>query len=92
MTTVLVGTDRDDLLRRGDRLGELFYDGKSGEELLADNEADDWIAGTIDQAVERLTALADAGVERVMLQHLDHRDIEAIHMFGEQLAPRVAHL
>jgi F420-dependent oxidoreductase-like protein len=92
MTTVLVGTDRDDLLRRGDRLGELFYDGKSGEELLADKEADEWIAGTIDEAVERLTALADAGVERVMLQHLDHRDIEAIHMFGEQLLPRVAHL
>jgi F420-dependent oxidoreductase-like protein len=91
MATVLVGTDRDDLIRRGDRLGELWYDGKSGEELLAD-EADDWIAGTVDEAVDRLEALADAGVERVMLQHADHRDIEAIHLFGEQLAPRVGHL
>jgi F420-dependent oxidoreductase-like protein len=92
MTTTVVGADRDELIRRADRLGELWYEGKSGEELLADDEAAEWIAGTVDEAAERLEALADAGVERVMLQHADHRDIESIHLFGEELAPRVAHL
>ena len=36
--------------------------------------------------------LAAAGLERAMLQHLDHRDLDAVRMIGEQLAPRVAGL
>jgi F420-dependent oxidoreductase-like protein len=91
MTTVLVGRDRDELHRRGDRLGELFYDGQSGEQLLAEH-GDGWICGTVDEAAEKLEALAAAGVQRAMLQHLDHRDLEAVHLFGSELAPRVSGL
>jgi hypothetical protein len=29
-------------------------------------------------------------VERVMLQHLDHRDLEMVALIGQELAPLVA--
>ena len=48
------------------------------------------IVGTVDEAVERLRAYEDAGVERVMLQHLDHRDLEMVALIGQELTPAVA--
>jgi alkanesulfonate monooxygenase SsuD/methylene tetrahydromethanopterin reductase-like flavin-dependent oxidoreductase (luciferase family) len=48
------------------------------------------ILGTLDEAAERLRAYERAGVERVMLQHLDHRDVEMIALIGRELAPAVA--
>lgn len=41
------------------------------------------IAGTIAQVCETLEAYAAVGVERVMLQHLVHRDIEMVALLGE---------
>ena len=90
MTTVLIGRDRDELHRRGDRLGELFYEGKSGEQLA--EHGGDIICGTVDEAAAKLEQLAAAGVERAMLQHLDHRDLETVHLIGSELVPRVAAL
>jgi F420-dependent oxidoreductase-like protein len=43
-----------------------------------------------DEAVERLTELADAGVERVMLQHLEHRDLDILEVVARQVMPAVA--
>jgi alkanesulfonate monooxygenase SsuD/methylene tetrahydromethanopterin reductase-like flavin-dependent oxidoreductase (luciferase family) len=48
------------------------------------------ILGTIEEAAERLRAYEDAGVERVMLQHLDHTDIQMVELIGRELAPAVA--
>jgi len=42
-----------------------------------------------DKAARRLTHLAEAGVERVMLQHLDHSDLEALQVTAEQVAPQL---
>jgi F420-dependent oxidoreductase-like protein len=42
-----------------------------------------------DEALEKLNALAEAGVERVMWQHLEHRDLDRVAQIGrlaEQLA------
>ncbi len=33
---------------------------------------------------------SEAGVERVMLQHLDHTDLEMVELIGRELAPAVA--
>jgi alkanesulfonate monooxygenase SsuD/methylene tetrahydromethanopterin reductase-like flavin-dependent oxidoreductase (luciferase family) len=41
------------------------------------------------EAVGRLTALAEAGVERVMLQHLEHRDLDALRTIAEEVAPQL---
>ena len=41
------------------------------------------ISGTIDEAAETLRAYEAAGVERVMLQHLVHEDVEMVAVVGE---------
>jgi alkanesulfonate monooxygenase SsuD/methylene tetrahydromethanopterin reductase-like flavin-dependent oxidoreductase (luciferase family) len=51
---------------------------------------DEWIVGTLDEVVVRLQALREAGVSRVMLQHLLHTDLETVELVGRKLAPAVA--
>jgi alkanesulfonate monooxygenase SsuD/methylene tetrahydromethanopterin reductase-like flavin-dependent oxidoreductase (luciferase family) len=48
------------------------------------------ILGTLEQAAERLRTYERAGVERVMLQHLDHTDLDLVELIGRELAPAVA--
>ena len=48
------------------------------------------VLGTLEEAAEQLRAYEQAGVERVMLQHLDHRDLELVALIGRELAPLVA--
>ena len=48
------------------------------------------VLGTLDEAAAQLRAFEQAGVERVMLQHLDHRDLELVALIGRELAPAVA--
>jgi F420-dependent oxidoreductase-like protein len=45
--------------------------------------------GTPDDVVRQLTALADAGVERMMLQHLDFRNMDVLRMLAEEVTPRL---
>jgi F420-dependent oxidoreductase-like protein len=45
--------------------------------------------GSPDDAVRELAALAEAGVDRVMLQHLDHRNLDVLRVIAEEVAPRV---
>jgi alkanesulfonate monooxygenase SsuD/methylene tetrahydromethanopterin reductase-like flavin-dependent oxidoreductase (luciferase family) len=47
------------------------------------------LMGTPEQVVERLGAYADAGIDRVMLQHLLHEDLEPVRLLGERVAPAV---
>ncbi|HWG83311.1 MAG TPA: hypothetical protein VN686_09835, partial [Gaiellales bacterium] len=91
METTLIGRTRDELLERAGQLGALHFDGISGEQLLAER-VDGWVCGTLDEVAGQFEDLAAAGLERAMLQHLDHRDLDAVRMIGEQLAPRVAGL
>ena len=43
-----------------------------------------------DALLARMRRYADAGVTRVYLQHLEHRDLESGAMFGRELAPALA--
>jgi F420-dependent oxidoreductase-like protein len=53
-----------------------------------------WDAGTdpgaLEQATDDLRELAAAGVERAMLQQLEHRDLDAVEQIGRRVAPAVA--
>jgi len=40
-------------------------------------------------AVRQLTELAEAGVERVMLQHLEHTDLDVLGLVAEQVVPQL---
>jgi alkanesulfonate monooxygenase SsuD/methylene tetrahydromethanopterin reductase-like flavin-dependent oxidoreductase (luciferase family) len=44
------------------------------------------IAGTVDQVVEQLRAYEAVGVERAMLQHLMHDDVEMVNVLGDVAA------
>ncbi|HEV2999145.1 MAG TPA: TIGR03560 family F420-dependent LLM class oxidoreductase [Solirubrobacteraceae bacterium] len=88
MTGFLVGADRAELLERARRL--VVWQGRGeheAESVLASPPEAGWIVGTPDDAVRQLRALAGAGVERVMLQHLLHTDLDVLALLGERVAP-----
>jgi len=74
MTTCVIGRDRREL---DERLGRV-------RALVGRDDADEkrWLAGTVDELAERLAELAAVGISRVMLQHLDHADIDAVAAMG----------
>jgi alkanesulfonate monooxygenase SsuD/methylene tetrahydromethanopterin reductase-like flavin-dependent oxidoreductase (luciferase family) len=51
---------------------------------------EEWLIGTPDQIVAALRALADEGVQRVMLQHNDQTDFEALELIAHEVMPEVA--
>jgi alkanesulfonate monooxygenase SsuD/methylene tetrahydromethanopterin reductase-like flavin-dependent oxidoreductase (luciferase family) len=89
MTGWLAGEDRAELLDRAGRHAEWQRFEGSAEDFLAD-QRDASLAGTLDELVERLRELGEAGVERVMLQHLLHRDLDAVAQIGRRVVPAVA--
>ncbi|MEA2400322.1 MAG: hypothetical protein QOK00_725 [Thermoleophilaceae bacterium] len=91
MVTWLAGEDRAELLDRAGRLAEWQGRDGDGESLLAELRESS-IAGTLEENLERLGELAEAGVERVMLQHLLHRDLDSVEQIGRDVAPAVASL
>jgi F420-dependent oxidoreductase-like protein len=89
MTGWIVGETREEVVDRAARLAEWQGKGDDGEKFLAEEAEDSWIVGTVEEAVERLRALHEAGCHRVMAQHLLHRDTAAIELIGRQVAPLV---
>lgn len=49
-----------------------------------------WVSGSVEEAAAYLRELEDAGVERVMLQQLEHEDLEMVELIGRELAPAAA--
>jgi alkanesulfonate monooxygenase SsuD/methylene tetrahydromethanopterin reductase-like flavin-dependent oxidoreductase (luciferase family) len=91
MTGCLVGADADELRERARRLlARRGEDGGDPDALVA-RYRERGVAGTPDEVVERLRVLEEAGrVERVMLQHLQHDDLEMVALIGREIAPRLA--
>jgi F420-dependent oxidoreductase-like protein len=86
MTGWLAGEDRAELLGRAGRLAEWRGDERGAESFLG-ALPESWLAGTLDELTARLEELAHAGVGRVMLQHLLHRDLDAVEQIGRRVAP-----
>ena len=87
MSTVLVGADEAEVQERARRLAERR--GVDVDSMLPGLRARG-VVGTIDEAAKRLREYEAAGVQRFMLQHLLHDDIEAVELIGRELIPRVA--
>ena len=81
MTGVLVGADGREYEARVKALED--WNGQAGI-------SDAWITGDVDSATEQLKELADAGVERAMLQNLLHRDLDHVELIGREIIPAVA--
>jgi F420-dependent oxidoreductase-like protein len=89
MTSVLTGRERSELHGRAARLVERMGMERSPEDFVADPPPG-WIVGTLEQVVMQLDRLREAGVNRVMCQHLLHDDLDAVALLGREIAPRVA--
>ncbi len=89
MTGWLVGADEDELHDRAARLARWKGEDDDGRAFLV-NERPSTIKGTTEQAIEQLRALEEAGLARIMAQHLLHRDLAAIELLGREIAPALS--
>lgn len=89
MTGVIVATSPEELRRRAGRV--LERQGEDGDpEAFLDTQRGSWIVGLVDEVVDQLGARRERGVTRVMLQLLDHTDLDAVALIGEEVAPALA--
>jgi alkanesulfonate monooxygenase SsuD/methylene tetrahydromethanopterin reductase-like flavin-dependent oxidoreductase (luciferase family) len=88
MTGCIVGADRTELHRRAQALMDWSLASGSVEEYLRSVSAE-WVVGTVDEVRDRLGELADAGVDRIMLQDQLHQDIDMVHLLGAELVSAV---
>jgi alkanesulfonate monooxygenase SsuD/methylene tetrahydromethanopterin reductase-like flavin-dependent oxidoreductase (luciferase family) len=75
MTSCAVGADEADLAERLERRRRVTGDPSPPQ-----------ISGTVEQVAEVLRRYAAAGVERVMLQHLEHEDLAMVALLGSVAA------
>jgi alkanesulfonate monooxygenase SsuD/methylene tetrahydromethanopterin reductase-like flavin-dependent oxidoreductase (luciferase family) len=86
MTGSMIGADEADLADRARRLAELRREDAGDVAAYVAGLPDSWIVGTLEPVREQLAALEEAGVERVMFQHLLHRDLDGVALIGELAA------
>ncbi len=86
MTGWMVGADRAELVERATRLAGWKGEGSDGEAFLAAMRAAT-IKGTVPEALEQLEVLREAGLSRVMGQHLLHQDLDAVELLGREVIP-----
>jgi F420-dependent oxidoreductase-like protein len=82
MTGVLVGRDRGELEERARRLTDVT--GGDTASFLSQPPSG-WIVGTLEEAAAQIAALREAGVDRIMCQHLLHDDLDAVALIGREL-------
>lgn len=91
MTGVVIGRDPGEVRDRAAAL--LEHEGMSDEpEEAIERWRADRLVGTPDQIGARLARYADAGIDRVLLQHLVHDDLDTIALIGEEIVPSAANL
>jgi F420-dependent oxidoreductase-like protein len=91
LVNLLVGTDRADLEARAARLME--RDGISGSpsDYVA-GRGPETLTGTPDEVLAAIADYARAGVDRLLLQHWLHRDLDTVELIGRDLRPEVERL
>src|SRR6266542_777290 len=91
MTFTMVAEDEDALESKAERL--LKRRGESGDPAawLA-GLGPDRLRGTPEQILEHLARYAEAGVNRIMMQHLLHEDLEAVVLIGKEIIPGASDL
>jgi F420-dependent oxidoreductase-like protein len=91
MTTTLVGADEGELESRIRRM--MQRRGEDGDPAEFERS---WspgrIVGTTDQVLETLAGYAEAGVDRVMMQHLLHDDLEMVALIGTEVIAKALDL
>lgn len=81
MTTCIVGADESELEQRVANVLERTGNDSTPQEYI-EKVAGQRVVGTLEQAEERLRSLENAGLERIMLQHLNHTDLDMVAQLG----------
>ena len=89
MTACAIGRDEEEARERIRRRLQRGGQGGDPDEYKA-TRGPAAVLGTLEEAAHQLAEFERAGVERVMLQHLDHRDLEMVALIGRELVPAVA--
>ena len=82
MTMCVLGKTRADVLARL----AAHPSASSPDELLAEKR-EVWIMGSPGEAIERLLALKEIGVDRVLLQVLDYSDLDLVDLVASEVMP-----
>jgi F420-dependent oxidoreductase-like protein len=90
-TAFLIGRNEQECRRRMEAMQRLMphlasLDPSGVRDALRKEE---WLIGTPEQIVAALQALAEEGVERVILQHNDQTDFEALELIAHEVMPAV---
>ena len=86
MTGLLIGETHEDMRERAQALYARRPREKSFDEWLAAYSGRS-VVGSVDEVVARLREYEGAGCDRMMLQHIQHTDLEPVRLLGEAVAP-----
>ena len=90
MTGCLVGADSEELADRARRLAAWRGEDPADPQGFLERLPAAWVVGTPAEAIEKLRQLADAGVDRVMLQHHLYKDTDMVELIGREIIPALA--
>lgn len=82
MTGCIVGSDSDEVRARARSLMDLGGESGSEDEWL-ERARRTQVIGTVDETVDRIGTLSEAGLDRIMLQQPMHTDVEMVGVLGE---------
>jgi F420-dependent oxidoreductase-like protein len=88
LATVLVGRDRSELERRAIKAAALASD-HSDPSIYLQGCDPSLVTGTTDEVIAKLRDLHSIGVDRVVLETIDHRDLDMINLIGDEILPVV---
>jgi alkanesulfonate monooxygenase SsuD/methylene tetrahydromethanopterin reductase-like flavin-dependent oxidoreductase (luciferase family) len=86
----LIGRDARELAERSERMRRCVPPLAHAQDTLAAARQMGWMVGTPVQAIDALTALSEAGVERAILGHYDLAETGALEVIAEHVMPAVA--
>jgi alkanesulfonate monooxygenase SsuD/methylene tetrahydromethanopterin reductase-like flavin-dependent oxidoreductase (luciferase family) len=86
MTSCIIGSDEVDLLERAHATAEVRGEDATDPEAYLKDERRNSLVGTVAEIRGKLSELEEIGVERVMLQHLTHADLDGVGYIGELAA------
>jgi F420-dependent oxidoreductase-like protein len=88
MTWVFVGHTDEEWKARVERARRMDPSAGPFEDYLSDISRD-CIVGTVEQAVDRMSAYAAAGVQRFVLNHELFDDLDQIELLAEEIIPKI---
>lgn len=91
LSKTIVGADEREVRRRAAELMAWTNEEGDADAFLGDLGTGH-IAGTVEQALERLAEYAAAGIQRVLVHQLVHTDLESVELIGREIVPAAATL